>query len=847
MPLPRRKDEGSGGAPDLNESVRWATQPKDKERKANGQVHTEHSRRSSTLVSDEAIIKKCRAATNCEKFSALFDHGDVHRYHDGDESRADASLLSILAFWTQDRVQLERIFSSSALGTRAKWRDRSDYRERTIGSVLDELREEYDWEKGRTQAKTSSSSSKYPRDSRDDEEVSPLVVERMKDLPRYTGKRPSVIEDIFPTGFPTSLYGVGGIMKSMIAMHMLLHIAAGKEEWCGFVVSGKKACLYIDFELDREEQGTRSSKLAAGMGMEEVPDDLHYLWASGYGSRRVFELAVREVEEHEIGVVCIDSVGMALQGDSIAGSDVIEFFRIRCDAFKRRGCAVLLVDHQSGLQPGESYQDKRQYGSVYKGYLSRSRLQLQKDPAEGTRDDGMSVIVRQNKTNFGPEQRPFKVEVTFEDAETRIRRVELEEEELRTEKSVNATDRILLTLLDGPAYPGDLTDKTAIAGTRNVLTKLRKQELIEETGDVEETGGRRAAEVQLTAKGRLQAQKILHRASSTSRKRTRAFDDDEEVKSSFESVSDLFANPPEWLTTHLPIYRKDPERHFRPFCNTVAAEVLGDPLRGEEVAEEVKRALWKGGKMNETPEDSMSQLGGTADAELRAQILRYSLENTHPQHHKHIRRLCTDWKEYNTRFFGGALIPAVILLNGPEATLCYGDCATESGFGCGSQIRIRPSILKGTLEHLRGGNKNKEGLMRFAEDVLLHEMIHQLIFEQGLDLDEPYNGHGSVFSSIANEIGHELGLPRVRRTNKSRDGEEPSPSQWPHNVRDPHHYLGAYVPASRDEEAILRRSLGVVLRKHGIEKVHLVADEVWKAIEEEREAKRARREQNAAQ
>jgi len=104
-----------------------------------------------------------------------------------------------------------------------------------------------------------------------------------------------------------------------------------------------------------------------------------------------------------------------------------------------------------------------------------------------------------------------------------------------------------------------------------------------------------------------------------------------------------------------------------------------------------------------------------------------------------------------------------------------------------------------------------------------------------------------VFSSIANEIGHELGLPRVRRTNKSRDGEEPSPSQWPHNVRDPHHYLGAYVPASRDEEAILRRSLGVVLRKHGIEKVHLVADEVWKAIEEEREAKRARREQNAAQ
>jgi hypothetical protein len=249
------------------------------------------------------------------------------------------------------------------------------------------------------------------------------------------------------------------------------------------------------------------------MGLEEVPGDLHYLWASGYDSRRVFALALREVKKHRIGVVCVDSVGMAVQGDSIAGADVIEFFRTRCDAFKRLGAAVLLVDHQSGLLPGQSYQDKRQYGSVYKGYLSRSRLQLQKDPAEGTRDDGMRVIVRQNKTNFGPEQRPFKVEVTFEEDKTILERVELEEEELRTENSINATDRILLTLLDGPAYPGDLTEKTGIASTRNVLSKLRKEELIEETGEVEETGGRQTAQVRLTDKGRARANKILDRTS----------------------------------------------------------------------------------------------------------------------------------------------------------------------------------------------------------------------------------------------------------------------------------------------------------------------------------------------
>jgi hypothetical protein len=242
--------------------------------------------------------------------------------------------------------------------------------------------------------------------------------------------------------------------------------------------------------------------------------------------------------------------------------------------------------------------------------------------------------------------------------------------------------------------------------------------------------------------------------------------------------------------------------------------------------------------MSRTPDRGLSQLAGTADAELRREIFRYALQNTDPTRHENIRRLYSNWEAWNLRFFRSALVPAVILLNGPESTLCYGDCSTESGFGCGSQIRIRPSILEGTLEHLRGGNRDPEGLMRFAEDVLLHEMIHQLVFEQGLNPDRSYNGHGPVFSSIANDIGEQLGLPPVRRTNKSRDGDEPSPSQWPHNVRQLDYYLGAYVPASRDEDAILRRHLSVVLRRHGIEKVRRTTDEVWKKIEEAREAKR---------
>ena len=54
-----------------------------------------------------------------------------------DESRADLSLMRRLAFWTQgDASRMERLFSQSPLGGREKWKQREDYRRRTIERAL---------------------------------------------------------------------------------------------------------------------------------------------------------------------------------------------------------------------------------------------------------------------------------------------------------------------------------------------------------------------------------------------------------------------------------------------------------------------------------------------------------------------------------------------------------------------------------------------------------------------------------------------------------------------------------------------------------------------------------------
>ena len=89
---------------------------------------------------------------------------------------------------------------------------------------------------------------------------------------------------------------------------------------------------------------------------------------------------------------------------------------------------------------------------------------------------------------------------------------------------LNATDRVLLCLLDGSSYPADLQEKTNLAGVGNIITKLKRKELVELTG--QKVG--KADEVVLTEKGQGLAEVIRSRLSSSSLLSLGVSDDDEE-------------------------------------------------------------------------------------------------------------------------------------------------------------------------------------------------------------------------------------------------------------------------------------------------------------------------------
>src|SRR5829696_4578412 len=528
----------------------------------------------STIPTDEMVIQKCRGAENAAKFSDLFDHGDVHAHHDGDESRADLSLLVILSFYTQDEAQLERLFSSSALGQRTKWRHRDDYRKRTIRKALANVGEVYDWGRQRSRPLVSSSPSSPLGGSSDDDtsegDDTPEIV-WFAELGEPK-EREYLIEKIGVKGYPIVAFGAGGVAKSfaMLGAGISIASASGVDRWLGLRVLDHGYVLYLDFELDIEEQHRRVRDLCAGIGIP-IPKKLAYLSGVGIDPEQAFEKALAFVDEYKAQAVIIDSMGLAMQGDMEKGKEVLAFHGRYINPLRRAGATPFIVDHEGKLQTGEKHKDKTPFGSAYKAWASRSVLQFVfEEYREETSE--LDIRVRQTKTNFGPKIDPIGVRFTFEEKKVSMGPYALPDEELLEEESRPVKERILVALRLEGATNKQLQQSTgASEGTiRNKLAELRSDGLITDDGK----------------------RPVTYRLVSSSPEHPRGDDSDD---TSPTTVYEFFANPPSWLPRQLELYRENPERHFKQLCNTVAAVVLGDSLRGDEVREDVERILEEGG------------------------------------------------------------------------------------------------------------------------------------------------------------------------------------------------------------------------------------------------------------
>src|SRR5829696_8823253 len=440
--------------------------------KTNGGVSVDHP-------TDEIVIEKCRNARNAAKFSDLFDRGDVHAHHGGDDSAADLGLLGMLAFYTQDEAQLERLFSSSALGQRGKWRNRSDYRTRTIEKALADVGEVYDWPND-TNVAHSRSRSLGNKGMRNDLEHSIRAVSfRGREKP---GPREWIVDRAICKGHPASWYGESGIAKSLLAAHMGLHIAGdGIDYWAGLRVQTVPV-IYGDFELDEIEHLRRAQELAAGMGLPDVPMKFHYLPLAGLPANEAFKIAVEECRRLKAGLFIVDSVGFALDGDSELAKDVLRFYRECIQPIRAAGATPHLIDHQAKIIKGEKYSDKQEFGSVYKTNAVRSSFQIR-----GAWDGNeLTATFTHKKTNFGPKVDDFSLKLVFGD--DRIEVARLKKAVPNPDREPSKREQVLGAILGmGQATAETAAQKTGLnlKTVQNAISEYLAEGMLVDTGKKE--------------------------------------------------------------------------------------------------------------------------------------------------------------------------------------------------------------------------------------------------------------------------------------------------------------------------------------------------------------------------
>jgi AAA domain len=206
-------------------------------------------------LTDEEVLELARGARNAAKFEALWG-GDTSGYTS--HSEADQALISLLAFYTQDEEQLDRLYQRSGL-CREKWLKRSDYRRSTIEKALSNLADTYTPSDDGARMVVGNGHASLPSPSpslyKEEGRGRKLEAVRFSEI-EVPGPRRYLLRDFVLAAYVTLLYGDGGVAKSLLALALAVAVAGDSKEWLGREVESCSV-LYMDFELDSEEQTRR--------------------------------------------------------------------------------------------------------------------------------------------------------------------------------------------------------------------------------------------------------------------------------------------------------------------------------------------------------------------------------------------------------------------------------------------------------------------------------------------------------------------------------------------------------------------------------------------------------------
>lgn len=297
----------------------------------------------SSPLEDQIIIEKLNRAKNKNLFQSLFYHGDCSRYN-GDHSRADLALISLIAFYTQDSVQIQRIFEMSAL-SRGKWKDREDYRRRTIDQAIFKLTSTY---KEKTQKQFSSEQFV----------ITPLSELMNSVIPPETW----YIEGILPTEGIIMVHAAAGVGKSFFCQYMAMCLSYGYP-FFDFSVNKPSRVCYIDGEMSLASLKERFHKLGGCFPLEDGNPSLSLISSAQQKAPMDFSLPQFQIEFlkclDQFDIIFFDNLSTLTSFEDENQSSqhfALQKFLLE---IRKRGKSVVLVHHdnKSGGYRGSSMRD----------------------------------------------------------------------------------------------------------------------------------------------------------------------------------------------------------------------------------------------------------------------------------------------------------------------------------------------------------------------------------------------------------------------------------------------------------------------------------------------------------
>jgi hypothetical protein len=368
--------------------------------------------------SDSEVLEKLFGEAGGQKWREVYG-GNWGTYYDS-QSSADAAIAHKLAFWTdRDADQVERIMQGSGL-VRDKWNSRrggSTWLGDEIARAIENTPEGYEWKKPHSRSHSLGSTGMRNEENHDLKQSIQALSFSGREKP---GPRGWIVDNTIWEGHATSWFGEGGVAKSLLALHLGLTVAeSSRSYWMAFAVKTVPV-LYLDFELDADEQHRRALDLAAGMQLKAIPENFYYLSVAMMPPVQAFMLAAEECRRLGIGLVIVDSVGFALGGDSESAKDVLDFYRACIQPLKDAGASPLLIDHQAKIIKGEKYSDKQAFGSVYKTNAVRSSFQIRGDHEQSE----ITATFTHKKNNFGWKEKDFSLKVAFGKEKITVERLE---------------------------------------------------------------------------------------------------------------------------------------------------------------------------------------------------------------------------------------------------------------------------------------------------------------------------------------------------------------------------------------------------------------------------------------